>query len=197
MWAGGEAFHGLWSVYTGTSFAPFGGIREDGLRLRVVGGYSDYGNGTASFADLLVGYHAQLGPVTLKLFAGATGGAHLPEDPFALPRGLEWGGKAVAEAWWNVTDEVWTSADLSWASPYSVYNGRLRLGWRLWPELSSGLEGALAGTAADRDVARLGGFVRYEWDSGELSLSAGLAMDEPDGHWEAGPFATLSVLTRF
>lgn len=49
----------------------------------------------------------------------------------------------------------------------------------------------------DRDVARIGAFVRYEWETGELSLSAGLAMDEPDNHGATGPFATLSVLTRF
>src|SRR5262245_56292574 len=197
IWAGAEAFLGIWSAYTGTSFAPSGSIREDGLRLRAVGGYSDYGSGTVSFADLLVGYHAQWGPVTLKLFAGLTGAAHAPDDPLAVPQGFELGGKGVAEAWWNITDQAWTSADLSWASSHSLYSGRVRLGWRLWPELSSGLEGALAGTV-DRDFARLGGFVRYEWETGELSLSAGLAAaDEPGSHWAAGPFATVSVLTRF
>jgi hypothetical protein len=196
VWAGGEAFHGIWSLYTGTNFAPFGSVRQDGLRLRGVAGYSDYGTGTVSFADLLVGYHAQYGPLTLKVFAGLTGAAHLPGDPAALPKGMELGGKGVAEAWWNINDQIWTSADLSWASLDSVYGSRLRLGWRLWPELSSGLEGALAGTV-DRDVARLGGFVRYEWETGELSLSAGLAMDDPDSRREAGPFATVSVLMRF
>jgi Cellulose biosynthesis protein BcsS len=196
IWAGGEVFHGVWSLYTGASFAPFGSVQEDGLRLRAVGGYSDYGSGAVSFADLLVGYHAQFGPLTLKVFAGLTSTADVPDEPAAVPRGLELGGKGVAEAWWNVTDQLWTSADLSWASLHSVHGGRLRLGWRLWPELSSGLEGAMAGTV-DRDVARVGGFVRYEWETGELSLSAGLAMDDPDGPWDAGPFATVSVLTRF
>lgn len=131
IWAGGEAFLGIWSLHTGTSFAPFGSIREDGLRLRAVGGYSDYGSGTVSFADLLVGYHVQFGPLTLKVFAGLTGAAHVPDEPIAAPQGFELGGKGVVEAWWNITDQVWTSADLSWASLRSVYSSRLRLGWRL------------------------------------------------------------------
>ena len=52
---------------------------------------------------------------------------------------------------------------------------------------------------ADHDIARFGGFLRYEWASGELSLSAGVAMDGPNSRWEetVGPFGTLSVLMRF
>jgi hypothetical protein len=201
-WSGGEAFARVWSLYTGASFAPFGGVREDGFRLRGVAGYGDYGTGTVSFADLLVGYHAQLGPVTLKLFAGLTAADHRSDQPILLPQGFELGGKGVAEVWWNITDQVWSSADLSWGSPHAIYSGRVRLGWRLWPEiwpeLSSGLEGGSAGTM-DHDIARFGGFLRYEWATGELSLSAGLAFDGLGSHWEgpAGPFGTISVLTRF
>jgi hypothetical protein len=198
MWAGGEGFDRIWSLYTGASLAPFGSVREDGLRLRAVAGYGDYGTGTVSFSDLLVGYHAQWGPVTLKVFAGLTAADHRSDQPISLPQGFELGGKGVTEVWWNVTDGVWTSADLSWGSPQAIYSGRVRLGWRLWPELSTGLEGGSAGTV-DHDTARLGGFLRYEWATGELSLSGGLAFDGPGSHWEspAGPFGTLSILTRF
>lgn len=198
IWSGGEAFDHIWSVYTGASFAPFGSVREDGVRLRGVAGYGDYGSGNVSFADLLVGYHSQWGPVTLKVFAGLTATDRQSDQPSSLPVGTEVGGKGVAELWWNVTDQVWSSADLSWGAPHGVYNGRVRLGWRLWPELSSGLEGGSAGSE-ERDIARLGGFLRYEWASGELSLSGGLAMDGPISHWDGpvGPFGTLSVLMRF
>jgi Cellulose biosynthesis protein BcsS len=198
MWSGGEAFDRIWSVYTGASFAPFGSVREDGFRLRAVVGYGDHGSGTVSFADLLVGYHAQLGPVTLKVFAGLAAEDRRSDEPGSPPQGVEVGAKGAAEVWWNITDQVWTSVDLSAASLHSLYSARIRLGWRLWPELSSGLEGGSAGTT-DHDIARFGGFLRYEWATGELSLSAGLAMDGPSSHWHgpAGPFGTLSVLMRF
>jgi hypothetical protein len=122
------------------------------------------------------------------------------------------GGKGVVEAWWNVTDRVWTSADLSWGwtsadmswnSMHSAYGARARIGWRFWPELSVGFEGGAAGASfdegsagtVDRDAVRLGGFVRYEWATGELSISGGLATDQPGG--DGQPFGTVSVLTRF
>jgi hypothetical protein len=198
IWSGAEALDRIWSVYTGASYAPFGSVREDGIRLRGVAGYGDHGSGTVSFADLLLGYHSQLGPVTFKLFAGLTVLDHESSQPTSLNQGMEVGGKGVAEVWWNITDQLWTSADLSWGSTHSIYSGRVRLGWRLWPELSSGLEGGAAGTS-DHDIARFGGFLRYEWATGEASLSAGLAMDGPNSHWEgqADLFGTISVLMRF
>lgn len=196
FWSGGEAFQHVWSIYSGASFAPFGSVREDGFRLRGVAGYSDYGTGTVTFADLLLGYHLQLGPLTLKALAGITATNLAPEQPGPRDAGL--GGKAAVEAWWNITEHAWTSADLSWASLHSVYGARIRLGWRLWPELSAGIEGGSAGTP-DGDIARLGGFVRYEWPSGELSISGGLAMDGPASDWEgtAGAFGTVSLMMRF
>ena len=42
LWAGAQAFKRAWSLYSGTTVAPFAGIQEDGLRLRVVGGYGAY-----------------------------------------------------------------------------------------------------------------------------------------------------------
>jgi len=198
FWSGGEAFQHIWSIYTGASFAPFGSVREDGLRVRGIAGYGDYGNGTVVFADLLVGYHAQLGPLTLKVLAGVTAADRDPDHPGSMPQGAGLGAKGVVETWWNITDRVWTSTDLSWSSLHSVYSGRARLGWRLWPELSAGFEGGATGTL-DRDIARIGGFVRYEWATGELSISGGLAIDGPASDWQGPPgaFGTVSVLSRF
>src|SRR5262245_33439002 len=86
--AGAQAYQRVWSAYSGTTVAPFGAIQEDGLRLRLATGYGadTYSgpralgtrsqvikfNGTTSFADALVGYHKQLGPLTLKVFTGLT-----------------------------------------------------------------------------------------------------------------------------
>jgi cellulose biosynthesis protein BcsS len=201
-WSGGEVFRHVRSVYGGATVAPFGGVQEDGFRLRGVLGYADYGKGTMAFGDVLIGYHKQLGSVTGKIFGGLTVTDHVPDpgEPFAALRGTEHGGKGVLEAWWNITDQAWASADLSFGSTHMDYGGRIRAGWRLWPELSVGVEGGSGGTVEPdlRDTARIGGFLRYEWATGEVSVSGGWSAEgtwlERDG---PAPFATVSLLTRF
>jgi len=214
IWTGAEAYRHAWSVYGGATLALFGSIQEDGWRLRVLGGQGAYRyqsqrwtgtgtvpvtlQGTVTFADLLVGYHRQLGPLTLKVFAGVSTSDHDLADPEARVRGRAWGGKGVLEAWWNITELAWLSADLSLASMHHDYASRLRLGWRLLPELSVGLEAGAVGNV-DCDIGRAGGFLRYEWDGGEVSLSGGWASDGMRGDRDGtqGPYAVLSVLTRF
>jgi hypothetical protein len=210
-WSGVDVFPHIRSVYGGASWAPFGSIREDGFRLRGAGGYggygvgpSDTGRGTVAFGDVLVGYHKQLGPLTIKVFGGLTVLDHAPDPtgPWQALIGTEYGGKGVLEAWWNITDEAWASLDLSWASTHMDYGGRVRLGWRLSPVLSAGLEGGSGGTAEqglEHDTSRMGAFLRYEWATGEVSVSGGWAADGTwlEREWPPGPFGTVAVLTRF
>jgi hypothetical protein len=213
FWAGAEAFAHDWSVYSGVTASPFSGIEEDGLRLRAMLGYGAYTyapgtlkfHGNVGFGDLLLGYHQQLGPVTLKLFGGLSVAGRQSDDPFSSIDGTGWGGKAVAEVWWDINDRAWTSLDLSWASLHDsydrIYSSRLRLGWRVLPALSAGLEAGAAGND-DCDIGRLGAFVRYEWAGGEVSLSGGLSNENVGAgglfhEGSQGPFVTASWLMRF
>ena len=200
-------------MYAGGTYAPFGSIQADGFRLRAVAGYGAYSyasprwtgtanqifefHGTASFADLLAGYHTQQGPITIKFLAGLTVADRNVDDPEAAS-GTEIGAKAVLETWWNITDRAWASVDLSWATLHDIYGARARLGWRFWPAFSIGVEGGATGSW-DYDTARIGGFVRYEWANGEASLSGGFSGDGPGSGWVDvhGPFATFNMLTRF
>ncbi len=197
-WAGAEAFGRIWSLYTGTTVAPFAPIAADGLRLRAVAGYGDYRTGTLGFADLLLGYHAQLGTLTIKVFGGAMLASHNAADPISRIDGTNFGAKGVVETWWSITDQVWLNADLAYGSLHDTYSARMRLGWRLTPELSLGLEGGAAGSL-ETDIARAGAFLRYEWGSGEVTVSGGVARQGFDLVWDdtTGAYATLSVLTRF
>jgi Cellulose biosynthesis protein BcsS len=110
----------------------------------------------------------------------------------------------VLESWLDIDERVWSSLDLSWASLYDSYSARGRLGWRLTPGLSAGLEAGASGNV-EGDIARLGAFVRYEWAGGELVASGGIANDallenvgNPAAAADAsGPYATLSWLMRF
>ena len=206
-----------WSVYSSMTVAPFGALTEDGLRLRTTGGYGAFqytalrpsgGGGTlikfrgsVSFGDLLVGYHQQLGGLTLKLYAGAMATRYVidPFDPEAQVQGTGVGGKAALETWWTVSEQAWVSLDLSYGSLHETYAGRLRLGWRLVPVVSAGLEVAADGNS-DGDSGRVGAFLRYEWADGEISASAGMLTD-----WagiekidaRGGAYATVSWLNRF
>jgi hypothetical protein len=84
------------------------------------------------------------------------------------------------------------------------YTSRIRLGWKLWPELSVGFEGGAGGPLAptlpttwQNGMARAGAFLRYEWASGEVSISGGLSSAGDARHGHTDPFGTVSVLTRF
>ncbi|HJU32178.1 MAG TPA: cellulose biosynthesis protein BcsS [Hyphomicrobiaceae bacterium] len=218
FWVGASAFRNVWSIYSGTTVAPFGSVQEDGARLRLTGGYGEdrYSSqtpagsrsfrGRGSFADLLIGYHAQLGNLTLKAFAGPTLADRqtTPSDPATTSLGMDWGGKAVLETWWNIGERTWTAVDLSWASLHDSYSARVRLGWRLTPAISIGVEASAVGSEGS-DIAGAGGFLRYETATGELSFSGGVTNDrlrENDGGLlgvtQSGtPIATVSWLTRF
>jgi hypothetical protein len=222
-WSGAQVFGAEWSLYGGASWAPFGSVRENGFRLRAVLGSGAYPGASVAFGDVLIGYHMQLGPLTLKLLGGLTVAAHSPTEPTSLLAGTALGPKALVETWWTITDKAWTSLDLAVAIPYMQtadgmadavdpnridYTGRLRVGWKLWPELSVGFEGGAGGPLAptlhtiwqngwQNGQTFAGGFLRYEWASGEVSVSGGalLGGDEREGHTR--PFGTVSVLTRF
>jgi hypothetical protein len=205
FWSGAQAYDHVWSLYSGATVAPFGAIQEDGVRLRLVAGYgADSYSGlvkfraTGTFADALIGYHMQLGSLTLKAFAGV-----MVADPETRIDARNLGGKVAQETWWNLGDQAWTSVDLSWGSLHQSYAARARLGWRLTPALSAGPEAGAAGDL-EWDIVRLGGFVRYELSTGEISVSGGATTDKLldggglRGAAQAGtPFVTLSWLTRF
>lgn len=213
---GAEASRQAWSVYSGVTVAPFGALSEDGLRLRTTGGYGAFRysglrasggssglvkfRGTVSFADLLVGYHRQLGPLTLKLYAGAAAARYAidPFDPEAEVQGTGVGGKAAVETWWTISDMAWSQLDVSFATLHQTYAGRLRLGWRVVPVLSAGVEASADGNIDGRS-GRIGGFLRYEWAQGEVSASGGLITDWADVERidARGGYATVSWLNRF
>ena len=221
FYSGAEAFRQAWSLYTGATLAPFGSILEDGWRVRLAGGYGAYSysgarafgptsrlvdfDGKASFAEVLIGYHQQVGPLSIKLYGGVTASQHqiTPDDPETAIRGRGLGGKAVLESWWDITETTWTSLDLAWASLYDSYSARARLGWRLTPSLSAGLE-AGAGGNVEGNIVRGGAFVRYEWAGGELVASGGVANDRlledvanPRAADASVPYGTVSWLMRF
>jgi hypothetical protein len=244
VWAGADVSTNVWLAYSGVTLAPWSRIHEDGFRFRAAGGYGEYEysdkiasldpdfarhadyHAKTYFADVLIGYQKRFGELTAKAFAGASIISHdiSPTDEETVAIGDEMGVKGVIELWLNIGQNAWGSLDLSWASAHNTRAARSRVGYRVWPKLSLGLEAGInvdsqgecrmkgAGTSGCRsaddrnvdpagllDYARGGAFARYEWGSSEASISAGILGDSfaSDGDIELAPYVTVNWLTQF
>ena len=221
---GGEVAGPAWSAYATTTIALSamgiggpGGIREDGWRLRTGAGYWQYSDRpvkwvpgvgetrvalkrNGSFADLLLGYHKSLGPLTIKAYGGVaySNESWLQDGLDDGSPGSAFAAKVLVESWLNLTPMSFAQLDAGWTSLRDTITARARLGYRITPSLSLGLEaGYWSNVDAESDAGvtawRYGGFVRYEWGSGEISLSAGGADDSYATHF----YATANALLRF
>lgn len=251
VWSGADVSSNVWLLYSGVTYSPWSRMHEEGLKLRAAGGYGEYKyekdpdhpefvdpdrplkfQARTYYADFLVGYLMRFGELTAKAFVGPSVVSHdvSPMDEFNVTYGDEIGVKGVLELWLNMGEHAWGSLDLSWTSAHETRAARTRVGYRVWPKLSIGLEGAInldaqgecrmkAGErhrcrngAVDpegkpyddyraklMDYARVGGFVRYELESGEVSLSVGALGDEfaRSGDTEVSPYVTVNWLTQF
>jgi hypothetical protein len=204
VWAGVTVTSSSWAVYSGITAALYGPLHADGWRVRAAGGYGQYSyrnlgtpiHGEVTFVDALVGYHQRWGALTVKGFAGLSAERHdlTPLDLDSDVVGSDLGAKIQLETWLELSPSGWASLDLSWASAHGgSYAARGRAGYRLWPELSVGLEAAAMGNA-EYDGGRSGAFLRYAWPTGEISAAAGVSVDRS---LETGGYGTLNVLYRY
>jgi hypothetical protein len=193
------------------------GIRDEGWRLRSGAGYWQFSDRpikwvpgvgetrvvlkrNGSFADLLLGYQKSLGPLTVKAYGGI---AYANEQWFQNGAddgspGSDFAAKILVESWLNLTPMSFAQLDAGWTSLRDTITARARLGYRITPTLSLGPEvGYWSNVDAESDTGvtawRYGGFVRFEWGSGEISLSAGAADDKYATHF----YATANALLRF
>lgn len=178
------------------------------------------------FTDVLAGYLIKWGPLTAKAFGGVSLIDHqLSEiDDEAIVDSNEVGAKGVIELWLNISSNAFASLDLAWSTAHDTRSARSRIGYRLWSNFSMGLEAGLNLDAQSNckmewgdkddckinlnsdgghrdilDYSRGGAFMRYEWDGGEISASAGVAggivgnsdSDGPD------PYVTINYITQW
>ncbi len=214
-WMGGEGFRRVASLYSGATWSPVGNLRQDGPRLRVIGGESLYrygGNrydpaldnvrwvpftGLSQFADVLAGWQASFGATTLKAFAGWTWSNHRigPYDPTTRIQGTATGAKGVVEIWHNWSPQLWTSLDLTAASrsAHSAYSAQLRTGWRTSGQWSVGPELAITGHS-ETTLQRAGLFMRFDNSIDEVTLSGGALRARGD---QPSAYATMQYLRRY
>lgn len=227
VWAGVDASTNVWLFYSGMTVAPFSAdIYSNGWRFRTAGGYGQYNyetsefgsepcgqildrihcrasrhhfNATFTYSDMLIGYQQRLGDLTAKAFVGVSAIDHdiRPRDRHNDVAGFDYGVKGVAEFWYNIGSDLWTSLDLAYATAHETQSARLRAGWRALPTLSIGPEVRFDSNAEDQ-ATRAGLFARYEWRGGEISAAAGYTGDMTGGlDNRVDPYATLNVLFQY
>jgi hypothetical protein len=208
---GGDATQHSTSVFATMTGSLAGDIREDGWRVRTGGGYGTYSytsprwNGAArvpvafdglqTYADLLLGYHVTIGPWIVKAYVGGSYERH-DLTPFDLENpvhGGRAGVKAVLETWLSIGETAFVQTDTSWSQMFEAYGTRARLGYRLTPSVSVGIEAAAIGNLA-HDSGRAGSFARYEWAGGEISVSGGGAGDISG---VTGAYGSVGFLVRY
>jgi Cellulose biosynthesis protein BcsS len=212
-WGGAEAFRRTWSLYTGSTYAPFSNLRQDGWRTRAVSAQSFYSyagrrfdpasgvaiwqsfRGQARTIDMLAGYQWRTGDLTLKVFAGYqnTTVAIVPFDPETSVQGQKHGAKGSFEVWYNITPRHWAALDITAATPFRAYSHRLRVADRTFENVSLGVEAAAFGHQ-ESATQRVGAFVRFDNGTHEISASGGWSMPRGDaGH----AYGTVQWLYRF
>ena len=205
----GEIFTGLdasnnaTTGYLGAGYAFGKGLYAPGWRVRAVGslgrydyrgtlfgGGSDLGtsfDGDASYGAALLGYQFRADALIVKLFAGveAEDQSISPRDPANAVQGSAVGLKLVMESWLDVSPLWFLSADAAYGTAFQQYWSLARVGRRVGPRLSLGLEGGALGNE-EYDAGRGGGFVRADLRAVELTLSGGFTgnylEDEPSGY---------------
>ncbi len=208
LFTGFEASDNYASGYVGAGYA-FGkaGYAAPGFRLRAVGAYGRYDyegslpldgislpttfDGQNSFGAALLGYEFRPGRLILKLFAGieAEDQHIVPHDPDNSVQGSALGLRLQVESWYDLSARSFLSADASYGTAFQEYWSLLRLGWRVTPRFSLGLEGGALGNE-EYDAGRGGGFARVILREMEVTLSGGFTgnylEDEPSGYVALG-----------
>lgn len=209
--AGGEATRHSWSIYVGSTTAFVTDVRADGFKLRGGAGYGAYDyasprwdgrkkipvafEGAQAYSDVLFGYQHTFGKWIVKGFAGITQDRHAitPYDIENPVQGTKYGFKGALETWLTIGEYAFVQSDANWSQVFQTYAARIRAGYRLHPAWSVGAELGATGNAV-YDAGRLGGFLRLEWNFGEVSISAGGAGDRSG---LTGPYGALAFMIRF
>lgn len=225
IWVGADVGLHNWLVYSGSTYAPWGDIHQDGFRLRATTGYGHYDyqwdaktkvKADKTYADALFGYQMRLGDLTAKAFAGWAMLKDLDvHSANVRQQRFQTGFKAALELWLNLGSQAWTSLDVSYADTRESASIRSRTGYRILPTVSAGIEASVNHTnlqgqvqidaTTDRVVGniRTGLFVRYEWFGGEISASGGITgdmretLDEIDLLNRPSAYGTLNLIVQF
>ncbi len=95
--------------------------------------------------------------------------AGAPRDPRNDVQGSEVSLRLLAENWIDLSPRVYLSADVAYGTAFQEYWGLARLGYRVTPRLSLGIEGGALGNE-EYNTGRGGGFLRLHLRAAEITL---------------------------
>jgi hypothetical protein len=189
FFTGFESSDNYTSAYVGGGYAFGKGFHQESLRLRAVGSLGRYHydsslesdgvwvptrfDGDASFMAALAGYEFHFGRVISKIFAGveAVDQQINPRDPNNSVQGSEIGFRIVSENWIDLSPIWHLSADAAYGTAFQEYWSLVRIGYRLKPRLSVGLEGGAVGN--------------QEYDAGRAAPLRGSIFSIRSSPWQA------------
>lgn len=185
---------GLWSAYTGLTFAPGSLLEQTGWRFRLTTGRTAFAyetslpwhnatvsvKGITSYVELLGGYQWRQGPVTARLLTGLTRSGFDTSiyDPEADTATGRLGGKIALEIWANIGQKSYAQLDLSVASTGTRAGLLARLGHEILPKLYIGPEVRAARFENLAGERAIGLFLRSVARDGELTVSGGWNANE-------------------
>ena len=197
------------SGYLGAGYAFGKGLYQPGWRLRAVGALGRYDyrgtlfgsgadisttfDGEASYGAALLGYQFRTQALIVKLFAGVEAEDQniTPRDPENSVQGSAVGLKLAAESWLDLSPLWFLSVDASYGTAFQQYWSLARLGHRLGPRFSLGIEGGALGNE-EYDTGRCGLFLKANLHAMEITLSGGFTgnylEDEPSGYVSLGVY---------
>ena len=155
--------------------------------------------GAEWLAQVLPGWRIKRGDVEFKVFMGSEIQSHhlRPDDPANRLRGISYGVRVAAEAWYEPTTETMIAADVSLSSIATGNSARAAFGWRVLEEMLGGVyvgpEIQYFGSDGYRH-SRLGAHVTsMKTEDTEWSAAAGWARDSTG---RSSPYVRLGILTR-
>ena len=118
-----------------------------------------------------------------------------------LRHGLDWGPKGAIELWLNLSPDAFASLNADYTTAHDTISVHSRLGYRILPSVSAGLEATLNGNFKGSDLDnhdyRGGLFLRYEWFTGEISVSGGMSSNDLGNISGESFYGTVNWATHF
>ena len=139
----------------------------------------------------LAGYEFHFGRAITKVFAGVEAVDSADQSPRSKQlRAGKRGRLARRRRDWIDLSPTWhLSADAAYGTAFQEYWSLARIGYRLKPRLSVGVEGGALGNQ-EYDAGRAGAFARFYLLDTEMTLASGFTgnylEDEPSGYLSLG-----------
>lgn len=203
---GVDTARGSTSAWMGLVASPLTRLRDNGMRIRVMGGYGRYSYDTSNVpggvndgdytsGEFMLGWRHDIRGVIVTTYLGG----HIEHHSLANPdpgnpvTGTTAGIKAIVELFARPAPGWIASANASLSSVYAGYSLRGMIARELNPKLLLGLEAAFLGNERYHEP-RAGLAAQFMWGEQILSLAAG-ALDNSDKG--TGYYLTTSLYLPF